>query len=179
MSTHDNDNHSPCRAAGGTEKIDWAKGWEDGSLTAADIYAAVDAMTEEEQLAEAEAFVRAAAEHDPLANPEQLAEAGFGLGDLPKGEEVHLRCYVAMIRARDRRVSLGEPCGAVVHKDGTLTPCDQIKCYEFDGLVCPEHMMTCGYDPCFVCAACGEYHAYCRCGRLDEHIDSQRMLFME
>jgi len=116
---------------------DWSERWADGTVTSAGVFAAVDAMTPEEQLAEAMAFVEGSPEFDG-----DMDEAREGLlGD------VHLRCYVAMIRARDRGVAADEPCD----------------CFKTGVAACPECRVGAGTDECFMCGGCGAAYADCEC----------------
>lgn len=161
-----------------SDNIDWACGWADKTLTAADIYAGVDSMTTEQQLAEVAAFLKKAADDDICA--EIFEDHCFQVANLLDEEEVHLRCYVAMIRARDRLVTANEPCGADFTGQHLMEPRGQIACYKFDGLVCPEHRVTFLYDPCFNCGGCGQGHAGCECGqdKWEERTAGQRIVIM-
>jgi len=139
-------------------------------------------MTPEEQLAEAVAFVEAA--YDGAADI--IADSGFTIANLMDGDEVHLRCYVAMVRARDRLVAVDKlsSCGAAFIKTDTgwciLRQRERIECHMFDGLVCPEHREICSFDPCFSCAGCGRYHADCQCGteEWERRTTGQRIIIM-
>jgi len=129
---------------------DWAELWRRNRCRAAArrIYAAVDAQTPEWRLAMVTDFA------------ERVGESGEGeicdydfwqladLANLDADDELHIRCYAAMILARDRQVAM------------LSQQCD---CFKFQGLVCPEHRVTGMYDICFMCEGCGSAYGACEC----------------
>lgn len=131
----------------------WAGGkYKAGTLTEEDIRASVGAMSDDEVSAEAEMYI------DRCISA-GLAECALDLTDLKwnnpslmadvlrastEDADVHLRCYVLMIR--DRSVSLG--CG---------------RCQNHQWPACPVHGTGTNMDPCFACEGCGCDHGGCEC----------------
>lgn len=127
--------------------------WADGTLATNDIFAAIDKMSSDEMFAEAVAHVKEAILNgncldidclDPDEAEELAAEA---LHEFVEDNRCGVRCYVAMIRCRDRAVAEKDNRGAC-------------GCFKSIWPACP----SCGdgpdTDPCFVCQEwdCGPGH---------------------
>lgn len=122
----------------------WAEFWRRNpcSRLADRIYAAASAQTPEWRLAMITEFVNVG-EADGY-------ECEYKVSDLPEldaANEIHIRCYAAMILARDRQAATWQPCN----------------CLKFEGLLCPEHAVSSACDECFMCRECGCSYGACEC----------------
>jgi len=127
--------------------------WANRTLTAEDIFAAIDKMSSDEMFAEAAAHVKEAilngnCDIDCLADEaEELAAET--LREFVEDNPCGVRCYVAMIRCRDRAVAEDHgACG----------------CFKSMWPACPSCGDGPGTDPCFVCQECGAELSLCDCG---------------